>query len=1151
MILFKVILQTGRLIKRDSKVFIRLADCKKHIALILFLALVPNLVHADEKPFAIKQIETNNELSQAWITAITQDFLGFIWLGTSDGLYRYDGYEFRSYRSLAGDKTTLSGNNITRIFEDSKNNLWIATTKGISLYDRNYDRFINGKSWRRENFTDIIEDNEGTIYFGSFAGFFQYNAQDDSFIHHIQYKDSSDFHYGIQELYVTNSHEIILNGPVGISIFDSKQKVFSEIIPLPVEKDGNAITVTLILQDNKNTFWIGTRDYGLYYWGGKEDETLHRLALSNQHFLIKGTVLSLLESSDSVLWMGTENHGLVLLDLKKFYNNRQELIHITNDYSESSLSNNSIYSLFEDNQKNIWIGTYNGLDFYNSIYSNFQHYMLISEIDKNLSNNIVNTFCEDENRIWIGTEKGVSIIDRPDKSFTYFNQLKYPATLRSDAVWAITNDVQRNFWIGTWANGLGRYNPQTGAFTHYTASDQEQNTISSNNIFSLVTDKEGILWIGTMGGGLNRYDPSTSIFTVYAHDNNDPASLSNDWIRQIFVDSKERFWVSTYDALDLMDRKSETFYGFYPDESDPKSISDDGAIVIFEDSKENIWLGTESGLNLFNSADSGFSYYLEEDGLPSNVIQAILEDDNGNLWISTNNGISKFIDGIHLPEKPEFKNFDARDGLKGNKFNRRSSLKTSDGLLYFGGKNGFISFNPEAIESDTNIPPVVITEVLVFNKFEIGPDSDVAFVENHISLADEIQLKYNYSVFTIKFAALNYLIPEKNQYAYMLEGFEESWNFVGNRRTATYTNLDPGKYIFRIRASNSSDVWNTEGKSLKITILPPWYRTFWAYLGYFIIISTVILIFRKFIVARTQLQHQLVLKNVEKEHMDQVNKMKTRFFTNISHEFRTPLTLIISPLESLLSDINIKPVIKQQLNLIQQNARRLLRLINQLLDISQIESDHLRLKVSQGDIVNYIKEIVTLFRWPAVQRNIQYQFTSDKDSYFAFFDNDKIEKICYNLIANAFKYTPDEGRIEVDITIGDKDISNLNGYLKLMVGDSGVGIRKEEQEKIFEHFYRSEITKNLEESGFGIGLAIVKGLVDAYRGKIEINSEEGRGTQFIIHLPIEREFFRDQEVDTKVKEEKSVTLDIYDLEQGLMESSQAHIVEEKPLAVQM
>ena len=281
-----------------------------------------------------------------------------------------------------------------------------------------------------------------------------------------------------------------------------------------------------------------------------------------------------------------------------------------------------------------------------------------------------------------------------------------------------------------------------------------------------------------------------------------------------------------------------------------------------------------------------------------------------------------------------------------------------------------------------------------------------------------------------------------------------------------------------------------------------------------------------------------------------MNKMKTRFFTNISHEFRTPLTLIISPLESLLSDINIKPVIKQQLNLIQKNARRLLRLINQLLDISQIESDHLKLKVSQGDIVNYIQEIVTLFRWPAVQRNIQYQFTSDKDSYFAFFDNDKVEKICYNLIANAFKYTPDEGRIEVEITIGDENNNNLNGYLKLIVGDSGVGIRKEEQEKIFEHFYRSEITKNLEESGFGIGLAIVKGLVDAYRGKIEINSEEGSGTKFIIHLPIEREFFRDQEVDTKVKEEKSVTLDIYDLEQGLMESSQAHIVEEKPLAEQ-
>jgi signal transduction histidine kinase/AraC-like DNA-binding protein len=376
------------------------------------------------------------------------------------------------------------------------------------------------------------------------------------------------------------------------------------------------------------------------------------------------------------------------------------------------------------------------------------------------------------------------------------------------------------------------------------------------------------------------------------------------------------------------------------------------------------------------------------------------------------------------------------------------------------------------------------------------------------------------------------MIPEKIQYAYMLEGFEEEWNYVGNNHSVTYTNLDPGKYIFKVKSSNSSGLWLGKEQSLGIIILPPWYRTFWAYSVYFILLLLGILLFRRSVVARTTLQHKLALKETEKEKLDELHKMKTRFFTNISHEFRTPLTLIINPLENLLSDINILPAMKQQLSIIQVNARRLLRLINQLLDISKIENDHLDLKVSNGDIVYFIRDISTLFRWPASQRNIDIVFSSERDTFNGYFDGDKIEKICYNLISNALKYTPEGGRIVIEVIVGNEMNGIPNGFISLSIKDSGVGISKEEQTRIFEHFYRSDKIKNLDKSGFGIGLAIVYGLVKACHGTIEIDSREGIGTEFNITLPVSEENFNEDEIECIEKDEKAISLDVYDLEHG-------------------
>jgi signal transduction histidine kinase/ligand-binding sensor domain-containing protein/AraC-like DNA-binding protein len=1075
-------------------------------------------------------IETGNELTQAWITSVEQDFIGFIWIGTSDGLYRYDGYEFETYLSQPGNYNTLTGNNITAIFEDQKQNLWVATTKGLCVYDRNRDIFYHKHNWSGENFTSIAGAGNGDLYIGSFSGLFRFSAKDDSLYQYRKFSATSDTINEFQAVYISKKNEVFVSSPMGLMSFDVTTEQLKHRYSLNNIPANSILNIT---EDYKGTLWVSTRDHGLLYLNSGNNFVPHTLSDRPDHVLAVGSVLSLLQSKDSVLWIGTENNGLILLDLKKFYEGKITFSQITNSKTEKHLTNHSIYSLFQDRHGSIWIGTYSGLNFYNPINSNFQHYRA-GDRNTDLNNEIVNAFFEDGDLIWIATEGGVNILDSRTHTYSYLtHDPRLQNSISSNAVWAITKDKQGNFWFGTWAGGLNKYDPDGKRFTRFYATG-EPGALSSNNIFSIVEDDNRNLWIGTMGGGLNKYDPLKGKFTLYQHDPIDSSTISNNWVQQVFIDKSQRMWVSTYNSVDLMHRESSSFHHFFSDEDNLSGISDNGALVIFQDSKDNIWFGTETGLNLFHPADSTFTLFNTDDGLPGNAIMAIREDDKGNLWLSTSNGISKFVDGINQPREIVFKNFDVRDGLQGNRFNRRSSLKTRKGKIMFGGKNGFTSFDPERILSDSIKPRIIITQFLISNKTEAVPGMKDILLENNISLAKKIKIQYRNSVFTIKYAALNFITPEKNQYRYRLEGFEEEWNSVGNQRSATYTNLDPGEYTFRVIASNSNEIWNMEGAAIMIEILPPWYRTSLAYFAYFLLISSIVLLFRRFVVIRTRLQQQLAIQNLEREKLGQVNQMKTRFFTNISHEFRTPLTLIISPLESLLSDINLKPGISAQLTIIQKNARRLLRLINQLLDISEIEADHLKLKVSQGDIVDYIREIASIFRWPANQRNLKYAFKSEIGSLNCYFDGDKLEKIFYNLISNAFKYTPDKGTIGVYLTVVNEPVEQYGKYIEVAVSDSGVGIRHEEQEKIFEHFYRSEDIENLNQGGSGIGLGLVKGLVNVYRGGIRVRNKKEGGTEFIVRLPVDKDLFNPHEMDISGNEHAPVTLDLYDVEQGLV-----------------
>ncbi|MEJ2052733.1 MAG: ATP-binding protein [Calditrichaceae bacterium] len=677
-------------------------------------------------------------------------------------------------------------------------------------------------------------------------------------------------------------------------------------------------------------------------------------------------------------------------------------------------------------------------------------------------------------------------------------------------------------WIGTWAGGLNLFNEKTKKFKRFVYDETDDGSLGSNNIFDIMCDSDGDLWIATMGGGLDLYNYKTQQFKRYTTDFQEANKISDNWVEYLLESSTGEIWISTTTAVDIFDKDKQKFTTFRHDTSDPHSINYNGAIVLYEDSNNNIWAGTESGLNLFNREDSTFSYYQESDGLPNNTIKGICEDDEGNLWLSTNFGLSKFINGINHPQKAKFKNYNISDGLQGNEFNNRSVCKGQDGMLYFGGNNGFNAFKPEDIEQNLEFPKVILTNFLIFNKpVEIGgKDSPL---QKHISLCNELGLSYNHSVFSIEYAALNFLKPDRNNYAFMLEGFDNNWNYVGNQRLATYTNLDAGEYIFKVKASNNEGIWNDAATTLKIIIVPPWWETSWAYFLYFIIAFTILYTIWRFQLNKARIKHELILEQQHAEKLQELNRMKSRFFSNITHEFRTPLTLIMGPVKQFLSE-GVQDNFKDKCRMIIRNSEKLYQLINQLLELNKLEAGYIRLKARKVNIIPRLEKIILTFSALMDAENIKFQFIVIRDpsqhdeALNIYIDPDKFDKIISNLLTNAIKFTPENGRIELILKeYRNHEIDNIlsdyqDGSIEIIVKDTGKGIPEENLQKIFDRFYQVDTYSTSGIVGTGIGLSLVKELVELHHGNIKAESVTGQGTTFTVRLFLGSDHLKPEEI---------------------------------------
>ncbi len=797
----------------------------------LFMLLLGRFATAQIKDLQFKHLTINDGLSYGYVNTIMQDKYGFIWIGTDDGLNRYDGNSFHIYKNDRQDTNSIRSGTVSKIYEDSRGVLWIGTTNGVDIYDRQNDRFIRDPRFSNQRIASIVEDVEGSLWVESSVNICRLDVKNDSVTIFTQ-NDITAGRTGVagenRAMIINRRGDVWIGSSNGIHIYDKKRKLFIQIIH--DENKPNSLlsnNVRSLLEDNAGRIWIGT-DAGLDVIDISDKNPVdyiftHFKNSNDPRSITGGTVRTLLEDDKQNLWIGTIN-GLNLLDLKTFNKGINNFIHFKNDPSKrTSINNNSIYSLFQDNQKNIWIGTYsNGINIISSIPDKFDLFMSEPGFKNSLSNNLVNCFFEDGDILWIGTEGGLNRYNRKDDIIRhYFHDPLNRKTISSNNVMSICKDRYGSLWIGTWGGGLNRFDYTTETFEYYYNDPNDTNSIGSNDVFSVIEDRDGYLWIGTLGGGLNMFDRTNRKFVRLTTQN---SGIYTNLVIEIKESKIGDLWLTNYTAAIRFDKKKGIFERFLHSDSDSGSISSNRIICIFEDSKGNIWMGTNAGLNLWNKTTRKFICYQKSNGLPDNYINSILEDNNGNLWIGTNNGLSKFINAVNLPEKPEFKNYTYEDGLQGIGFAKRSCLKDKNGIMYFGGSSGFNAFDPGKIMENTYIPPIVITDFEVFNKpISIGEKG----LGKNWSADEPLVLSYKQSMFSISFAALNYISSKKNQYAYKLEGFDQDWNYVGTKHNTTYTNLDPGKYIFRVKGSNNDGIWNEEGTALPITITPPFWGTIW------------------------------------------------------------------------------------------------------------------------------------------------------------------------------------------------------------------------------------------------------------------------------------------------------------------------------------
>jgi ligand-binding sensor domain-containing protein/signal transduction histidine kinase len=1050
-------------------------------------------------------------LSQSTVQAILKDRYGFMWFGTQDGLNRYDGYTFKIYRHQPHDSQSLRSSHILSLYEDRQGNLWVGTNNGaLSMYDRKHDSFIHfkemtakGGTLSLKSVTTLYEDKQNNFWVGTY---WKLNLLDRKTGKAIQFgSDPADpaslSDDGITSIYEDSKNNLWIGTINGLNLLDRKTKKFRRYL-----HDDNTHSslsnnsVQAIAEDSRGRLWVGTKN-GLNLFDASTG-TFHHFTNdpADPTSLLNNQINSIADAGNGNLWLGTGNA------LEYFETDRQCFSHFQyNAHDESALKRNSaIMSMYYDKQGILWVGTYQGgVNKYDKHLTYFDLYKNNPNDPQSLSFNTITSFAENaEGDIWVSTVGGaLNLWKRSLNQFIRFNP--DPNNKNSLSNWGLLCLYQSKktgyLWIGTYGSGIDRYDAVTNTFKHYTKGN-EHDQLNNDAIYAVFEDSHGDVWMGTNGGGVNVLNPVTEEIKKYLPDVNKHGSVAGNYVRCFLEDTKGNIWAGTTTGLSKFNRSLNTFTTY---DQGNTSLESDVIYSLCQDHKGNIWVGTlGGGLSLLDPQSGKTITYTTAQGLPDNTINSIIEDNKGMLWLSTNNGISQFN-----PEKNTYKNSSIHNGIQSFEFSQGAGLKTSRGELLFGGVNGFNIFHPGNLIENKNLPPVVITNFKLFNKpVVIGATKSP--LQQDISQTKELILSYDQSIIAFEFAALGFTASEKNQYAYMLEGFDKKWNYVGSQRTATYTNLDAGEYILRVKAANNDGLWNEQETTLKLTITPPFWETWWFRSVIVILIAGSAIGFYKLrinainahkLLLERQVQERtesLAEKTLQEQHaryeaehagneLARKNIEMEQFVYIASHDLREPLRTTTGFIEMFQKQYKGKLDEKADnyLNFILRSTDRMKVLINDLLDYSRIGNDK---KYEEVNCETLLRDVLADLSVAVTEA--EATVTSDPLPVLHAYRTN-LKQLFQNLITNAIKFRKKGIPPRIHITAIQK-----NGYWEFAFKDNGIGVEDKHKEKIFVIFQR--LHNRTEYEGSGIGLAFCKKIVEMHQGNIWLESELGKGSIF-------------------------------------------------------
>ncbi|QGY46780.1 response regulator [Maribellus comscasis] len=1048
------------------------------VTYILILLLWSVAAKAIENRYVFKKLNNEDGLTYNTVHDIAQEQTGIIWFATKQGLNKYDSYNIRRY--YKEDDLGIPSNFFTSVIVTKNNRLFAGTDRGVIEYNRRFDKFESLLFEERSlpGVTTLFETKEGAILIGTHRGIYAYHPKQNAVIKFISLQNepiTSIAESAENTFYVaTNSGVYVLNS----------DGVLLEYFNTTNTPGLQTSAINKIFIDHAGNYWIGTENSGLYMFD-KNNKTFLKVRLAETDQAETTVVRDIEDDSDGNIWICSEL-GIFILDpaTKETVNIQHSL-----EKSEYFLNDNATYCVFRSKEDIMWIGTYFGGINYTNL-SNFKGFFTIYPGDgqNELRGKAVNQLYKDSKGIlWIATEDGgVCTFNTEKKEILDYYQHQEKNSLSSNNIHAICEDKNGNIWFGHFMTGIDIYNPRTGKFRNISILPDIKYSITENSVYSIYKDSKENIWVGTRKG-----------VYLYDYDTQELKPIKQEELGQLFIysileDNHGNMWFCIrHGGIASINKKNDSI-SFY---REPEFLSTNKIIAVNEDSKGQIWFGTvDGGVNVYDPLTKSFQHLSMEDGLPNNTVYGILEALNHNIWLSTNQGLSMFN-----PQTREFRNYNRNDGLSQMQFNFASYYKDADGTLYFGHVNGLSYFNPSEIIDNKIKPQLIFTDLKLAN--ESVHVSEKGILTKPIDQAENITLSYYQKSFTIDFVAVNHISAGNNKFYYYLEGFDENWNEMGNKTNANYTNLLPGKYTFHLKAENNDGIESANSKNLIIRIRPPFYLSFGAFVLYFLLIAGIFILYRKITIDKEKEKAALKLERIEKEKIKELSQQRLNFYTYISHEFKTPLSIIISSIDQLFDRSDVSDDLKQRFQRLGRSSKRLSFLFNQLMDFRKIETKHAKLVLQKGDIVNFLRETCLVFTPLFDQYRVNFEFKANRDEYEYWFDPDKIEKIIANLISNALKHTPIHGKIICEAKIADEISDKNQKHLNICISNTGKGISEEEKQNLFTPFYMN-YRHNEQKSGSGIGLTLVKSLVEYLHGTIEVKSKIDEGTRFKIQLPL-------------------------------------------------